>query len=34
VQTKAGHGQGKPTGILIEEQADIWSFLVSALALG
>jgi len=34
VQTKAGHGQGKPTSILIEEQADIWSFLVRALALG
>ena len=31
VQTKAGHGQGKPTKFLIEEQADIWSFLVRVL---
>ncbi|MBN2148468.1 MAG: S9 family peptidase [Anaerolineales bacterium] len=27
IQTKAGHGFGKPTSILIEEQADIWAFL-------
>jgi prolyl oligopeptidase len=31
IQTKAGHGLGKPTAILIEEQADIWSFLVKEL---
>ena len=31
IQTKAGHGQGKPTKILIEEQADIWSFLQRVL---
>lgn len=31
VQTRAGHGQGKPTGVLIEEQADLWSFLVRVL---
>lgn len=31
VQTKAGHGQGKPTKFLIEEQADIWSFLSRVL---
>jgi prolyl oligopeptidase len=31
IQTKAGHGFGKPTAILIEEQADIWSFLVKVL---
>ena len=31
IQTKAGHGQGKPTKILIEEQTDIWSFLQSTL---
>lgn len=31
IQTKAGHGQGKPTKILIEEQADIWSFLQGVL---
>jgi prolyl oligopeptidase len=31
IQTKAGHGFGKPTSILIEEQADIWAFLVKVL---
>ncbi len=33
VQVKAGHGFGKPTAILIEEQADIWAFLVDALGV-
>jgi prolyl oligopeptidase len=33
IQTKAGHGYGKPTAILITEQADIWSFLVKVLGL-
>ncbi|MFU8773618.1 MAG: prolyl oligopeptidase family serine peptidase, partial [Anaerolineales bacterium] len=28
IQTKAGHGFGKPTSIIIDEQADIWAFLV------
>jgi prolyl oligopeptidase len=31
IQTKAGHGFGKPTTLLIEEEADIWSFLVKVL---
>ncbi len=31
IQTKAGHGQGKPTAFVIEEQADIWSFLEHVL---
>jgi prolyl oligopeptidase len=26
IETKAGHGAGKPTSKIIEEQADIWSF--------
>ncbi|MBN1413978.1 MAG: S9 family peptidase [Bacteroidales bacterium] len=26
IQTKAGHGAGKPTRLLIDEQADIWAF--------
>ncbi len=26
IQTKAGHGAGKPTTVQIEEQADIWAF--------
>jgi prolyl oligopeptidase len=33
IQTKAGHGFGKPTSILIEEQADIWAFLAKVLKL-
>lgn len=31
VQVKAGHGFGKPTALLIEEQADIWAFVLQAL---
>jgi len=31
IQTKAGHGYGKPTSILIDEQTDIWSFIVKEL---
>lgn len=31
IQTKAGHGAGKPTAILIEEYADVWAFLTRAL---
>lgn len=31
IQTKAGHGFGKPTAILIEEQTDILSFMVKYL---
>jgi prolyl oligopeptidase len=31
VQTKAGHGLGKPTTMLIEEQADIYAFALSQM---
>ncbi len=31
IQTKAGHGFGKPTAILIEEQADLWAFVIKVL---
>ncbi len=31
IQTKTGHGAGKPTKLLIEERADMWAFLVDAL---
>jgi prolyl oligopeptidase len=31
VETKAGHGRGKPTGKKIEEMADIYSFLFKSL---
>lgn len=33
IQQKAGHGLGKPTAVLIEEMADVWSFLVKALGM-
>jgi prolyl oligopeptidase len=31
IETKAGHGAGKPTSKIIEELADEWAFLVRAL---
>jgi len=31
IETKAGHGMGKPTAMVIEEQADQWAFLVKTL---
>ena len=31
IETKAGHGAGKPTAKIIEETADQWAFLVKAL---
>jgi prolyl oligopeptidase len=33
VETKAGHGAGKPTTKVIEEQADRWAFLVEVLGM-
>jgi prolyl oligopeptidase len=33
IETRAGHGAGKPTSKLIEEQADIYAFLVRALGM-
>jgi prolyl oligopeptidase len=33
IQTKAGHGPGKPTAVLIEELADIYAFLVKNLGM-
>ena len=34
IETKAGHGAGKPTQKQIEEAADEWAFLVKALKMG
>jgi prolyl oligopeptidase len=34
IETKAGHGAGKPTSKVIEEQADRWAFLVTVLGMG
>jgi len=33
IQVKAGHGLGKPTSILIDEQTDVWAFLVQVLEI-
>jgi prolyl oligopeptidase len=33
VETRAGHGAGKPTAKIIEEAADRWAFLVRALGM-
>ena len=33
IETKAGHGAGKPTGKIIEEQADIYGFLIKNLGM-
>jgi hypothetical protein len=33
IETKAGHGAGKPTTKIIEETADRWAFLVKELGL-
>ncbi len=27
IATKAGHGAGKPTSMIIEESSDMWSFM-------
>ena len=33
IETQAGHGAGKPTAKLIEEAADIWSFIMFNLGM-
>ncbi|REK19551.1 MAG: S9 family peptidase [Planctomycetota bacterium] len=33
IETRAGHGAGKPTAKIIEEAADKWAFLVKVLAV-
>jgi prolyl oligopeptidase len=33
IETRAGHGAGKPTAKIIEEAADRWAFLVKALGV-
>ena len=33
IETKAGHGAGKPTSMLIQEQADKWAFLFYNMGL-
>jgi prolyl oligopeptidase len=33
IETRAGHGAGKPTAKIIQEQADIYGFLVKNLGM-
>jgi prolyl oligopeptidase len=33
IESKAGHGAGKPTSKIIEEAADIWSFVMVNLGM-
>jgi prolyl oligopeptidase len=33
IETKAGHGAGKPTTKIIDEIGDRWAFLVKTLAM-
>ncbi|HUG93580.1 MAG TPA: prolyl oligopeptidase family serine peptidase, partial [Planctomycetaceae bacterium] len=33
IETRAGHGAGKPTEMIIEEVADMWTFLVRTLEI-
>ncbi len=33
IQTRAGHGSGKPTAMIIDEYADMWAFMASQLGL-
>lgn len=32
-ETRAGHGAGKPRGMVLEEQVDLWTFLFSQLGI-
>lgn len=34
IETKAGHGAGKPTSMIIDEQADKWAFLLYNMNVG
>ena len=34
LETKAGHGAGKPTNKLVEELTDVYSFLFAELDVG
>lgn len=33
IETQAGHGAGKPTSKMIEEEADVWAFIMHSLGM-
>jgi prolyl oligopeptidase len=33
VETRAGHGQGKPLAKMVDEWTDVWTFLFSELGM-
>jgi prolyl oligopeptidase len=33
VESRAGHGQGKPISKILEEWTDVWAFVLAELAL-
>jgi prolyl oligopeptidase len=33
IETRAGHGAGKPTSMIIDEQADRWAFIMHHLGM-
>jgi prolyl oligopeptidase len=33
IQTKAGHGAGMPTSMIIEEYSDVWAFMMKNLGV-
>jgi prolyl oligopeptidase len=34
IDRNAGHGAGKPTSKILDEQADKWAFMLNAMGLG
>ena len=34
IETRAGHGQGKPTTTQIDEAADVYAFILNAMRVG
>jgi prolyl oligopeptidase len=34
IDTRAGHGAGKPLAKVIDEEADVWTFIADQLGVG